>query len=69
MNLEYILNRASMVALLIAGVIFLYEGVKYIKMKQDNPEIPDKIYAAAILAMVVGIAEIIFGIAHFWIKY
>ena len=67
-SLEYILNRASMIALLVAGIIFIYEGIKYFKMKKENPEIPDKIYAAAVLALIIGLAEVGFGIAHFWMK-
>lgn len=65
-SVELFLNRASMVSLLIFGAIFIYEGAKYISMKQRNPDISDKIYAAAILAILLGIAEIVFAIAHLW---
>jgi hypothetical protein len=67
LNPEIILNRISMVALLIAGVIFIYEGARYVRMKKSNDDIPDKIYAAAVFAIVLGIFEIAFAIWHFWL--
>lgn len=64
---ESFLNKLSMISLIVTGAIFLYEGIKYITMKQQNPSLPDKLYAAAVLAIILGVAEIAFGIAHFWI--
>lgn len=66
-SLEYILNRASMVALIIAGIIFIYQGLMYIKMKNNNPDLPDKLYVAGSLTLFIGVVEILFGVAHFWI--
>lgn len=66
MTAEVWLNRISMVSLIAAGAIFIVEGIKYIRMKKRNPDIPDKIYAAAVLAIVLGVAEIAFGVAHIW---
>lgn len=66
MDTEKLLNRISMITLLITGLIFIYEGIKYIYMKQQNPELPDKLYAAGILALIVGVAEIVFAIVHFF---
>jgi len=64
---ELFQNRLSMISLLVTGVIFLYEGIKYLTMKKQNPALPDKLYVAAILAIILGIAEIAFGVAHFWL--
>lgn len=64
--MEKILNRASMISLIVAGIVFIYEGAKYFNMKKQNPDIPDKIYVAAVLCIIIGIIEIIFGIAHLW---
>ena len=46
----------------------IYEGSNYIQLKKSNPAIPDKIYAAAVLAIVLGVAEIGFGLYHVFIK-
>lgn len=58
----------SMISLLVAGAIMLYEGASYVQTKNANPSIPDKIYVAAVLAIVLGVAEIAFGIYHLFIK-
>jgi len=63
---ELLLNRISMITLLITGAFFLYEGIRYYQMKVYNPNLPNKLYAAAILAIILGIVEIVFGVAHFW---
>ena len=55
-----------MVVLIATGVYMIYEGAKYIEMREKNPDIPPTIYAASTLAFVVGIMDIIFGIAHYW---
>jgi len=64
--MEKLMNRLSMIALLVAGIIFLFEGIKYVQMKKTNPSLPDKLYAAAVLAIILGIIEIAFAVAHFW---
>ena len=58
----------SMATLLIAGTIMIYEGATYVKMKHANPSIPDKIYAAAVLAIVLGALEILFRLYHIFLK-
>jgi hypothetical protein len=65
---ETTIKYISMATLLIAGTIMIYEGASYVQLKQSNPAIPDKIYAAAVLAIVLGVTEIAFGIYHFFIK-
>ena len=56
----------SSVALIVAGLVFIYEAIRYYQMKAEQPDIPDKIYLAASLALLIGIIDIIFGIAHFF---
>lgn len=55
-----------MVVLIGLGGFLIYEGISYIKMKEKNPDIPSTIYAASTLAFVVGIMDILFGVAHYW---
>lgn len=64
---ELIVNRISMIALLVTGAIFIYEGIKYINMKQKNPNLSDKLYVAGSLALILGIIEVAFGVYHFWL--
>ena len=62
------IKYASMTILFVTGAIMIYEGSNYIKMKQANPNISDKIYAAAVLAILLGVAEITFGVFHFFME-
>jgi len=66
-KLEYLLNRASMVALLIAGGIFIYEGIVYMMIKKQHPEYPSKLITAGVLAIVLGVIEVVFGVWHIWL--
>ena len=68
MDQEKIINRISMISLMIAGAIFIYEGVKYINMKQENPSLSEKVYVAGAFALILGVLEIGFGVWHFFIK-
>ena len=56
----------SSVSLIFAGLVFIYEAIRYFQMKADQPSIPDKIYVAASLALIIGLVDIAFGIAHFF---
>jgi hypothetical protein len=51
--------------LMVAGVVLIFEGITYLKAKQANPNLPDKVNVAAYLAIVLGCVEILFGIWHF----
>jgi O-antigen ligase len=64
MNAEYIVNRISMVSLIIAGAIFIYQGIKYINMKKTNPDLSDKLYVAGVFALILGVVEVAFGVYH-----
>lgn len=67
MNLEWFLNRISMIALLAGGIFFIIEGAYYIRLKRENPsKIPDKMYAAGIFTIILGVVSILMGIAHFF---
>lgn len=65
-DLELVLNRFSMVTLVLGGAYLIYEGVHYISMKKNDPNMPAKIYTAAVLSIVLGVMEIAFAIGHFW---
>lgn len=63
---EKTVKYLSLVVLVGLGTIMIYEGVSYIALKQKNSDVPDTIYAAAVLAIFIGLIEIVFGIAHLW---
>jgi hypothetical protein len=65
--MELFFNRLSMISLIVAGLVFLYQGIHYFKMKKDNPSLPSKMYLVCVVAIIVGLADIGFGIAHFWL--
>lgn len=65
-NIERILKWISIAALIIGGAIFIYEGSRYIKMKEKNPNLPSKLYGAGAAALVLGILSVAFGIIHIW---
>ena len=68
MDLEYSLNIATVIALLIGGIIFIYEGFNYMNIKNSNNKLPTKLYVAGILTVILGIISITLGIIHyvFW---
>lgn len=63
---ETFVKYTSMVSLMILGIFMIYEGARYIDMRRTNPDIPESIYAAAVLSIFVGFGEFIFGLAHYW---
>lgn len=65
-QLETFIKWLSITALLVGGAIFIYEGIRYIRLKEQNPSIPNKIYGAAVAALVLGILSVTFGILHIW---
>ena len=56
----------SMAACFIAGFVFIYEGARYIFMKRQNDDLPDKLYVVAGLSIFLGVADIAVGVAHKW---
>jgi hypothetical protein len=66
MDIEYVLNIATVASLLLGGLIFLYQGADYIRMKKNDRKIPDKMYAAGVLTIILGVLSIIFGIVHYF---
>ena len=55
-----------MAACFIAGFVFIYEGARYIFMKRQNDSLPDKLYVVAGLSIVLGVVDIMVGVAHIW---
>ena len=68
MSFENTLKWVSMISLLAAGGFMIYEGITYIQLKKSNPSVPDTMYAAAVLAIVLGVAEISFGLYHIYMN-
>ena len=68
MDVEKLLIRVSMIVLLVTGAIFIYEGIKYINIKKENPNLSDKLYVAGAFALTLGVVEIAFGVFHFYMK-
>ena len=66
MDLEYLLNVATVASLLLGGLIFLYQGADYIRIKKNDNKIPDKMYVAGVMTIILGIVSIIFGIIHYF---
>lgn len=67
---EWMLNRLSMFVLFVAGIFFIVEGARYIDMKRQSPQkIPDKIYAAGVLTILLGIMSLGFSLLHFYIPH
>ena len=67
MSVELILNRVSMIALVVAGIFFLYEGGVLIDSHRQNPQrIPAKVAVAGTLTIILGIISIGFAILHFF---
>lgn len=64
-TVELVINRLSMFGLIVAGIWFIIEGSKYIEMKKANPKFPDKLYAAGVLTIFLGILSLIFAGLHF----
>jgi hypothetical protein len=65
-KVENMLKWLSIGALIIGGAIFIYEGIRYKKMKDKNPNLPNKLYGAASAALILGILSVSFGIIHIW---
>lgn len=56
---DRVLILGSMLVLLFLGVVMVMFGIKFISMKKQNPDLPDKIYAPAVLSIVLGFIEVL----------
>lgn len=65
-KIEKYLRWISIGALILGGAIFIYEGVRYIRMRQRDPKLPSKLNGAGAAAIVLGSLSIIFGVIHIW---
>lgn len=61
-DIESTIRIVAISILILSGALFIYKGAEYFVLKKNNPEIHNKIYAAAIFSIVIGIAEIAFGV-------
>ena len=66
-KVEKTANVISMVATLVAGVLFIFQGFRFLNMKARQPELSGRVYTFAVVCFVVGIFDIIVGIAHIYI--
>lgn len=56
MSTEMLLNRISMIGLIIGGAFFIYEGIVMINIRKDNPDkVPEKVEIAGGLTLALGI--------------
>lgn len=61
-----IITIISVITFILFGSILVYEGVKFYHMKKSNPSIPNKIYVAAYLSIILGILEILLGFSQLY---
>lgn len=65
-DLEWFLNRFSMITLIVTGVFLIYEGATYLALKKRYPNLPTKVTVAAYLSIILGVMEIVGGVLHYW---
>lgn len=65
---EKALNRVSMVALVIGGGFFIYEGAVLIDMHRSNPsKVPKRIAVAGALTVFLGVLSLAFVLLHLFL--
>jgi len=65
-SVEAVLNRVSVISLVVGGIFFLYEGSVLVDMHRSNPEkIPPKIAVAGSLTILLGVVSLAFAVFHF----
>jgi hypothetical protein len=62
---ERIVIIISLICLMLMGVVFVGVGFRFIAMKKLNSDIPDRIYAAAVLSIVLGVAEVVASVVYY----
>lgn len=70
MDIEYFLNIATVLSLIIGGLIIVYQGINYIQIQKQENKFPVKLFVTGILTVILGIVSIIFGVLHylFWME-
>jgi hypothetical protein len=58
-SFDRVLLLSSMCILILLGTFMFIIGFKFIDMKKQNSELPDKIYAPAVLSIVIGFIEVL----------
>lgn len=66
MTFEFFLNILVIASLMLGGLIFLFQGANYIKIKNNDSKIPNKLYVAGVFTVILGIISILFGILHYF---
>ena len=61
-----IITIFSVITFILFGSILVYEGVEFYHMKKSNPSIPNKMYVAAYLSIILGIIEILLGFGQLY---
>lgn len=61
------LKYTAMILLVLFGLALIYQGIVYINMKNNNPELPRKVTVLGVIFIIVGIIDIILGIAHIYL--
>jgi hypothetical protein len=56
---DKVLLLSSMCVLIFLGTFMFIMGFRFISMKVANPELPEKMYAPAVLSIVVGFVEVL----------
>ena len=61
------LKYASMISVIIFGLLLVYQGIVYLKIRSENSDMPGKLIFVAVLFISVGIIDILIGVAHLYI--
>lgn len=61
------LKYASMISVIIFGLLLVYQGIVYWKIRSENNDMPGKMTLLAVLFIVVGIIDILIGVAHLYL--
>lgn len=66
LSTEKLLNRVSVICMIVGGVFFLYEGGILLDMHRSNPEkVPSKVAVAGTLTILLGVVSLLFAFLHF----
>lgn len=61
------LKYVSMISVIIFGLLLVYQGIVYWKIRSENDDMPWKMTLLAVLFIVVGIIDVLIGVAHLYL--